>query len=136
MEISKMLYEELAALGSAILNLDGQEINNPVGLRATVTPVPLSIKEQIQRLLKVELSKSAQSQGMESFEESQDFDVDNDFDQEESESEYNVMENEVPIVSPKEEIVDPEQPETTEESEKAPVEEKGAKSPVSEAEKE
>lgn len=73
MKISKELFNELSQLRHAVLNSEGQEKNNPVPLFADVTPRPPSITEQIQRLLKTELSKQAMAQGYETFEESDDF---------------------------------------------------------------
>lgn len=61
---SKLLRAQLDHLG--------REINNPVPAFIPAGPTPLTITEQIQRLLRVELSRQAAEQGFETFEESDD----------------------------------------------------------------
>jgi len=69
---TKLLKAELDELG--------REINNPNPAFISVGPKPLTITEQIQRLLRVELSRQAQEQGFETFEESDDLEVEDDDD--------------------------------------------------------
>jgi len=92
MKITKSLLESIKAC--EILP-DGREKNDPRVLFVDVTPRPLSVKEQIQRLLRVELSAQARAQGFETFEEADDFDVEEE--DPEPKSPYEVMKEEVPI---------------------------------------
>lgn len=63
------------------LNIQGHEIPDPEPL---VLPSgfrrPETLAEQVQRLVRTGLSRMAEEQGMESFEEAEDFDVDEDED--------------------------------------------------------
>lgn len=68
MKISKELFGTLNALG--------QEIMDPEPAFVTVGGVAESIHDQIKRLLRVELSRQAATQGFETFEESDDFEED------------------------------------------------------------
>lgn len=90
------LKEELEKLDSALMTVDGKEILNPKPMYVDVTPGPVSLKEQIQRLLRYELSARADAQGFESFEEANDLEFPED---EEPLSGYEVydMVDEVPI---------------------------------------
>lgn len=80
MEISPELAKKLDELCTAYLDAHGREVVNPKAAFLEVTPVRLSLREQIQRCLRTELSMQAMQQGRESFEESQDFDVQDPFD--------------------------------------------------------
>lgn len=84
----------------AILTEDGKEIIDPLPLFQAVTPRPLTIKEQIQRLMKVELSRQAGEAGMETIEEANDFDVEDEFDSDEPLGNYVLMEDELPVSAP------------------------------------
>lgn len=70
------LYEKLKVLGHCIHSPEGWEIHDPDKI---ATPVglkrPLTLKQQIQRLMRVELSNQVASQGMETFEEANDFNI-------------------------------------------------------------
>jgi hypothetical protein len=68
MKIDRLLIAKLDELG--------REILNPIPFYTPAGPKPLSITEQIQRLLRVELSRQAESQGFESFEENDDMEDD------------------------------------------------------------
>lgn len=61
-----------------MLLIDGREVLNPLPMTVDVTPRPPTLQEQIQRLLRVELAAQAKSQGYETFEESVDFDIEDD----------------------------------------------------------
>jgi len=63
----------------ATLNERGQEELYSIPTFISTGPRPLSITEQIQRLMRVEISRQAAEQGYESFEESDDFE-DDEFD--------------------------------------------------------
>lgn len=54
---------------------DTQPVTMPAGFRR-----PETLAEQVQRLVRTQLSEHAANQGAETFEESEDFDVDDEFD--------------------------------------------------------
>lgn len=60
-------------------NSKGQQIpdNTPVEVPINLS-MPLSVPEQIARGIRLELSRQAQSRGMESFDDADDFDMDDD----------------------------------------------------------
>lgn len=95
MEISKLTYDELSELGSAIIADNGKEINNPkpVVLHTGIKRPP-TLQEQIHRVLRGRLSREAEQQGYETLEESQDFDVENE--DTEPDTIYQVLEDEIP----------------------------------------
>lgn len=79
MKISKELFNKLKELGSAYLDENGREMLNPIPVNLGVNMErPLTLQEQIQRVLKSNLSLQAQEQGMETFEESNDFEIDDE----------------------------------------------------------
>lgn len=78
--IDKELYDHLETLGKAVHTPDGRELHNPIPKVAHLgLGRPLTLQEQIQRLLRVELSRQAAAQEHETFEEAQDFNVGDDF---------------------------------------------------------
>lgn len=80
MKISKELFDDLSNLVHiGRIDSKGKELLNPNPL-VSVHPLerPPTLREQIQRVLRGELSRQASMQGMESFEESQDFDIEDD----------------------------------------------------------
>jgi hypothetical protein len=79
MQISKDLLEKFKSMKKAELDELGREVNSPIPKFEAVVPAPLSITDQIKRLMSVELGRQAAAQGMESFEESDDFE-DEEFD--------------------------------------------------------
>lgn len=123
MNITKELLEELRSLKQAKITPEG-EMLNPTRMFVPGEEKRLTLQQRIQRVLRSELSKQAAEQDMETFEESQDFDVDGEFDMPEPESEYALMEEEyLP-----EKVVDPEPAK--------PVEESTPEKPVKEAKEE
>lgn len=93
MKITQELYDKLKTLSESI-HIDGLEFPNPIPVEAPLgIDRPPTLKEQIQRVMKIELGAQAAAQEMETFEESQDFDVDNDSF---PGSKYELMEDEVP----------------------------------------
>jgi len=94
MEIEKETYDNLESLARAFLSPEGKEVNNPKPLFLELTPKKMSAREEIQRILRVELSHQAQMQGQETYEEANDFDIDEDFDKEELQTKYTIMEEE------------------------------------------
>lgn len=97
--IEEITVDMLKELTTSLIGLeDGREYPNPKKLVLTGISRPPTLKEQIQRVLRTELSRQADEQGFETFEESQDFDI-----EEESEPlsgyELNEMVEEVPVES-------------------------------------
>lgn len=72
------VIEELRKLSSSRMLEDGREVLNPEQLYLPLNERPFTMIEQIRRVLRQELSKNALNQGFESFEEADDFDVDED----------------------------------------------------------
>lgn len=84
-KISKELYNKLTQLDRAYMNEKGQEMLNPIPFQPTgVRPKSMSLKEQIKRILKTEMSLQMHQQEMETLDEANDFDVQDGFDIEES----------------------------------------------------
>jgi len=78
MVISKELYDHFDTLGKALLTPNGKEINDDRPIFVPGHVRPLSITEQIQRLMRVELSRQAMEQGEETFQEADDLEPDDD----------------------------------------------------------
>lgn len=95
--VSPELFEHMEALTVAFLDEDCKERGNPVPFAATVEQKAdrLDYREELKRLIKSELSRQSQMQGMESFEEANDFDVEGDFDMDEGTTVYQQMGEEV-----------------------------------------
>lgn len=93
MRISQELYDQLCELATSI-HIDGREYPNPIPVEAPLgVDRPPTLKEQIQRCMKIELSQQAAAQDMETLEESMDFDIPGD---DLPPSRYEVMEDEIP----------------------------------------
>lgn len=76
----------------------GREINNPVPVVFnTGLGKPVSFAEKVRRAVRNEISRAQEEQGKESFEEANDFDVDDDFNFEAQASQYELMKDELPI---------------------------------------
>lgn len=75
MKVSAELALKLKKLTEAMYNEEGHEMLNPNPLFLDIGPKRLSLQEQIQRCLSVELSRQAYDQGFETLEEALDFDV-------------------------------------------------------------
>lgn len=69
----KGVYKRLNAFGHEVL--DPTPIAVPAGFKR-----PETLAEQVQRLVRTHISREAAESGYETFEESEDFDVDDDFD--------------------------------------------------------
>lgn len=82
MTVTPELVEQLSQMVHSYLDEYGREVNNPLPhtVDAGLDP-PMTLQQQIQRLLRRELSAQAQSQGLETFQEADDFDVDEPFEQ-------------------------------------------------------
>lgn len=94
--VDERTVAKLSQIRNAYLDQNGQEINNPKPAFLEVTPNPPTMQEQIQRILKFELAKQADAQGMETWEEANDFDVIDEFDGI-PESEYELMDDDLLI---------------------------------------
>lgn len=97
--ITEELFDKLDELATSYLMEDGKEVNNPKPLVQTVTPKRMAINDEIRRIIRTELSRVASAQSFETFEEANDFDVDDDFEKLENKTQYEVMENEIPKVN-------------------------------------
>lgn len=75
MKIDAKLLEHLKTLTVAELAEDGSELNNPTPDELLVNPSPLTLEQKMKRIIQVEMSKQAEEQGFETFEEADDFDV-------------------------------------------------------------
>lgn len=97
--ITPELAEDLTKLDTAYLNPDGSEVNNPKPIVLhTFLDRPLSLQEQIERVMAGNLSRQAMEQGFETLDESQDFDVDDEFNSGNDESMYQIVDEEVPLM--------------------------------------
>lgn len=80
MNVTKELLDTLTGLIHAELDSNGRELLNPVPVNTNIDlEKPLSMQEQIERLMRGHLSMQAQAQGHETFEEANDFDIDDEF---------------------------------------------------------
>lgn len=95
MRVSQELYEKLKNLTEGELDEHGRELCNPIPVAVPAgLKRPLSLTEQIQRVLRRDLSYQAQKQGHETFEEADDFDVDDGFDGPPINTRYEMLEEE------------------------------------------
>lgn len=85
---------EKPAPQKTIISPRGGEINDPYPHFLEVTPRRLSMNERIARAVKHEISNKALENGYETLEEANDFDVEDDFNQEEMTSKYQLAEDE------------------------------------------
>ncbi len=124
MRVSKKTYKKLSALRSAYIDDRGREVNNPKPIHIAGEARPPTLQERIQRVMRQELSKEAAAQEMETFEESQDFDVDDEFEVDEPYTPYQIMEEEIPLMSEEPVLPDEKLEEKEEEKEEEKTEEK------------
>jgi len=94
--ITKELEEKINTLTESYLDDNGKEVNSPVPFSINVTPKKMSIRDEIQKVMRTELSHQAMLQGMESFDDANDFDIDDEFDLDERNSDYELLEDEYP----------------------------------------
>ena len=64
---------------------------------AIIRPKELSLRNQIKKYLREELSLQAEQRGYETFEESQDFDIENEFDRPMQITQYEIMDDDPPV---------------------------------------
>ncbi len=98
MLLKKSTLKKLTDLNRSYLDAKGREVPNPkpMVLHPGI-PRPATLQEQIQRVMRGELSNQAQQQGMDTFEEANDFNVKDDFDEELLDTHYTKMIDEIPI---------------------------------------
>lgn len=116
MKISKELYDELILLqGRARMDEKGRELHNPEPAHEVLPHQrPLTLREQIQRVIRDNVSREAMESGHETFDEANDFDVGTEFETDPS-SKYELMEDEVI----EDTIQEPDAPQETEPEEQA-----------------
>lgn len=91
--ITKALADKVETLTHAFLTHDGKEVLNPKPIAIpSGLKRPLTLQEQIQRLIKTEMSTQVQAQGHETYEQANDFDVPDDLP--EPASHYELMDEE------------------------------------------
>lgn len=79
MNVTKELFDELIRLSNAELDENGHELLNPKPIAiAADLQRPLTMDERIQRAIGQAVSRQAQMQGRETFEEANDFDIDDE----------------------------------------------------------
>lgn len=73
-------YEELCEIRNALYDKEsGREVNNPKPVAVpTDLNRPLTLQEQIKRVIRTTMSQEAEEEGFETLEESMDFDVGGD----------------------------------------------------------
>lgn len=80
LKVTPELFNELKLLGTSMIDENHHEVPCPVPEEIVVSKRPPSLKEQMQRLIRTELSAQMSNQGMETFEESDDFEIEDDGD--------------------------------------------------------
>lgn len=79
MQITKELFDKLSELTQSMLDERGFELPNPVPIQKSLKiKRPPTLQEQIRRIIKTDLSNQAMSQGFETFDQANDFDIDED----------------------------------------------------------
>lgn len=86
-----MPRKKVVIQNEVIHNADGSESLNPTPMFDRSTPKPLSMQERVRRAIRQELSMKAADEGHETFEESQDFDVDDGFEVEDPTTPYEMQ---------------------------------------------
>lgn len=97
MNLTKELRDTLEGLEKAKLTEDGKELLNPVPLNVNINEEkPLTLKEQIARVTRADVINQLKhdAQTIETFEESEDFDIEDSFDTQDPLSGYEVQEME------------------------------------------
>lgn len=97
MNLTKELFDHLKELTGAAELQNGCELFNPIPLKInTGLTRPLTLKEQIQRCLRQELSEQAAAQGYETFAENNDFEMPNEDFDDNIISRYELMDDDYP----------------------------------------
>lgn len=80
LKVQPELFQEFAKLRRSYIDENGLEVPNPRPNEVSVGLRPPSLMEQIQRLVRINLSQEMQKQGAETFDEADDFDIPEDED--------------------------------------------------------
>lgn len=115
LKVTPDLFQELKELASSYIDENYHEVPNPQPEELIVSKRPPSLQEQIQRLIKVQLSQEMGQQGAETWEEANDFDIPEEVDPI-SGYEINDMIDEEPIEPPPVPEPEPEPPSPATES--------------------
>lgn len=104
LKVSKGIVEDLTKLAHAYINSEGKEVLNPVPHFISVGSrrKPFDTREEIRRILRQELSMEMKQQGVESFDEADDFDIEDDFELDLIGSRYALVDDEIPIAKDEE----------------------------------
>lgn len=94
MKMSQELFKERAKLKHAQLDGAGREVNNPRPKFVKAIKKPETETERVRRMVQVVLSDQAASHGMESFDDANDFDIEDPFENDVMFSKYEMMEEE------------------------------------------
>lgn len=111
LKVTPDLFNELKELATSYIDDNYHEVPNPRPEEIIVSKRPPSLQEQIQRLVRTELSNQVASQGAETWEEANDFDIPEEIDPI-SGYEINDMIEEEPIPEPEPEPAEPPSPAT------------------------
>lgn len=94
-KVTQELLDKLVTLTESLIDENGNEMPNPAPMEIPVgMKRPPTLQEQIQRVMRSELSQRAMEEGFETYEESIDFDVTDEFETSEPDSQYTVVEEE------------------------------------------
>lgn len=122
LKIPKKLADAMEKTDIAILGDRGEEYGNPIPVELPLGyGRPESLIDQMKRMVRSELSQVAGEQGHETFEEADDFDVQDKFDMDPPATKYELMEEEYisedarPDAEPIEAEQTPEEPAVSEE---------------------
>lgn len=95
------LKDTLEGLERAVLDENGRELLCPTPCNINIdNERPLTLKEQIERVTRADRLLQEQQSGIETFEESEDFDVTNEFDTAEPVSAYDYVPMEEEYLEP------------------------------------
>lgn len=125
--VPKDVVDELRKLTSSIY-IDGREVPNPEPRFIDVSPVKrLTIAERVQRIIRHDLSRVMRDQGLETFDEANDFDIEGEDDAPLSHAQVMTeeflakQESEMGAVAPIEDVVDPQEVQKHEKSKQGDV---------------
>jgi len=124
--ITEELAKDLEALTVSLLSKDGQEMFNPVPNKMPLENEDINLLATKRKLLGKELSHQAVQQGFESFEDANDFDVEDPYEKVVFHSKHEVMKEEEPdyLAKPEGEGTEPEGSETPEVKKQESIKEK------------
>lgn len=80
LKVTPDLFNELKELASSYIDENYHEVPNPRPDEIVVSKRPPSLQQQIQRLVRTELSNQVAQQGAETWEEANDFDIPEELD--------------------------------------------------------